>query len=107
MYGLKNSDLETICRAFKECPNVTEAILFGSRAKGTHSSGSDIDIALKGNGLSNTILNLLIFLNQESILPYHFDIIDYHAIDNKELIDHIDRVGKSIYKIVGEKSDIL
>jgi len=98
MYGLKNTDLETILEAVKKYPNINEAILFGSRAMGTHKLGSDVDIALKGDGLSGTILALSVYLNQESILPYYFDIIDYHVIDNTELIDHIDRVGKSIYK---------
>jgi predicted nucleotidyltransferase len=97
MYGLKNSDLEIICQAFKRYPNVAEAILFGSRAKGTHHQGSDVDIALKGSDLTKTVLQLSIYLNQESLLPYQFDIIDYDAIDNKNLIDHIACVGISIY----------
>ena len=97
MYGLTNSDLEIICQAFKRFPNVTEAVLFGSRAKGTCHPGSDIDIALKGNDLKQTALQLSIYFNQESLLPYQFDIIDYQNIDNKNLIDHINRVGISIY----------
>jgi predicted nucleotidyltransferase len=100
MYGLKNSDLKIICEALKKHPNVKEAILFGSRAKGTQKPGSDIDIALKGKNLKETILQLSIYLNQESLLPYNFDIIDYHTIDEK-LIEHIDRVGKVIYPEVG------
>jgi len=36
-------------------------------------------------------------LNEETSLPYVFDVLDYHSITNKELQAHIDRVGKSIY----------
>ena len=61
-----------------------------------HRPGSDVDIALKGEDLEEAVLQISIYLNQESILPYNFDIIDYHAIDNQELLDHINRVGKSI-----------
>ncbi|MCE5294057.1 MAG: nucleotidyltransferase domain-containing protein [Chlamydiales bacterium] len=97
MYGLKDSDLEEILSAFKKHPNITEAILFGSRAKGTQRPGSDVDIALKGNNLEQTVLQLSIALNQESLMPYDFDLINYNTIDNQDLIDHINRVGKSIY----------
>ena len=98
MYGLKSSDLKIICRLFKEYSNIEEAVLFGSRAKGSHLPGSDVDIALKGSDLQEAILRMSIFLNQESLLPYYFDIVDYNSLDNKNLIDHIDRVGISIYK---------
>lgn len=97
MYGLKDTDLEIIRQAIKSHPNITEAILFGSRAKGTFHPGSDIDIALKGNGLKETVLELSIYLNQETLLPYQFDIVDYHSIDNEKLVEHINRVGISIY----------
>lgn len=99
MYGLRDSDLECIHQAFKRYPNIQEAVLFGSRAKGTYHPGSDVDIALKGTNLKDTVLALSIYLNQESIMPYEFDLIDYQAIDNKELLEHIDRVGIPVYKV--------
>lgn len=37
------------------------------------------------------------YLNEESPLPYDFDMIDYYLIDNAALKDHIDRVGMLIY----------
>lgn len=30
-------------------------------------------------------------------LPYKFDVSDYYRIDNQELREHIDRVGRIIY----------
>jgi len=30
-------------------------------------------------------------------MPYHFDIINYHKIENKDLAAHIDRVGILLY----------
>lgn len=32
------------------------------------------------------------------LLPYSFDISIYADIDNAELIDHVNRVGKSFYQ---------
>lgn len=37
-------------------------------------------------------------LNEESPLPYFCDVLDYSLIDNEELKNHIDRVGRLIYK---------
>ena len=36
--------------------------------------------------------------NEESLLPYYFDILDYDAIVNHDLKEHIDRVGIVIYQ---------
>lgn len=73
---------------------VESAILFGSRAKGKAKAGSDVDIALSGKQLTRMdIVSLSMKLNEESCLPYSFDLVDRAAIDNPELADHIDRVG--------------
>ena len=34
-------------------------------------------------------------------MPYKFDIINYHTISSKELMEHIDRVGIVIYSGIG------
>ncbi len=93
MYGLTPEDLEIIYQAFRRYPKIEQAILFGSRAKGNFRPGSDIDIALKGKDLTDTVLEISTYLNQETLLPYQFDIINYQNIDNQALIEHIDRVG--------------
>jgi len=48
MCGLKNSELEIIIKILKD-NNVSECILFGSRAKGTHKKGSDVDLAVSSS----------------------------------------------------------
>lgn len=97
MFGLQNSDIETIRQELAEHREIDEAIIFGSRAKGSYRRGSDVDIALKGTGGEEVALQVSTALNQESILPYFFDIVDYQSIDNEVLIHHIDRVGRPIY----------
>ncbi len=94
--GLNINDLESIRRVIKSFPKIEDAVLFGSRAKGTYSNGSDIDIALKGgNMLLNDMLDLSNAL-EELLLPYKFDLILYDRITESALIDHINRVGISL-----------
>ena len=38
-------------------------------------------------------------LNEETNLPYFFDVINISKISNQNLIDHIDRVGKNILNL--------
>lgn len=72
---LSINDLESIRRVIKSFPKIDDAVLFGSRAKGTYSNGSDIDIALKGgNILLNDRLDLSNTL-EELLLPFKFDLI--------------------------------
>jgi predicted nucleotidyltransferase len=97
MFGLTELDLSVIREALSKYPAIREAVIFGSRAKGTERPGSDVDLALKGDDLGEVALEVSTFLNQESILPYFFDVLDYSTLDNADLLDHIGRVGKVIY----------
>lgn len=98
MYGLTPEDLRVILAKLQAHPQIDEAVLFGSRASGTFKKGSDVDIALKGKNIEQIVATVSGLLNEESPLPYFFDIIDYYQIDNDDLKNHIDRVGKIIYK---------
>lgn len=46
MYGLRESDLLEMDKAFKKFPQIEKVILFGSRTKGNFKNGSDVDICL-------------------------------------------------------------
>lgn len=98
MYGLTNIELQYIVNLIKAYPQIDEAIIFGSRALNKQKSGSDIDIALKGEEIELITSSISGILNDESPLPYFFDVIDYGLIDNKDFRNHIDRVGQQIYK---------
>lgn len=93
-HGLIARDLHHIRAAAAELPEIDEVILFGSRAKGTHQQGSDVDLAIKGNGITHTtVLRLLDSLNEARPMPYFFDVLDYNGLANEPLCEHIDRVG--------------
>jgi len=100
--GLSAKDLSIIKTTIGSFEAVESTTLFGSRAKGNYKTGSDIDIAIK---LKQTTTNTLtpnpisfIYhkLEEETQLPYFFDVINYHTIKNQEFIEHIDRVGVKI-----------
>ena len=99
MFGLSKTDCQYIKDAMAHYPEIEQAIIFGSRAKGNYKPGSDIDIALKGKILtSDIVLQLSDELEEQLPLPYFFDLLIYHSITNSELHQHIDRVGKIIYE---------
>lgn len=95
--GLTEADMNHIRTAIKQFPEIEAAVIFGSRAKGTYKKASDVDLAIKGSAVSpETIQRLDFLLNEELPLPYFFDVVHYEALENQLLVEHIDRVGKSI-----------
>jgi uncharacterized protein len=99
-YGLKDSDLQQIVDSFGRFDEITEVVLFGSRAKGNYKTGSDIDLAIKGANISHqTVAQLYDWLNEELPLPYFFDVLHYETIDEPKLKEHIDRVGIVLFRV--------
>lgn len=91
--GLENSDVAAILGILQKNEKIGKIILFGSRAKGNCEAGSDIDLALSGNDLTtNDIIDLSTEL-EELELPYKLDMVILERIKEKELLDHISRVG--------------
>jgi uncharacterized protein len=97
-FGLRESDLEYIHNLLQKTPEVEKAFIFGSRALNTHERGSDIDIAISGENINfNTVAHIHYVLEEESPMPYFFDIVDYTHIKHEELKRHIDEFGIEIY----------
>ncbi len=98
MHGLRPSDLKVIRDVIARFSVIESAWIYGSRALGREKSGSDVDLAIKGPGISHeTVIDLSRALNEESPLPCHFDITNYHRIQNDPLKQHIDEAGVLIY----------
>lgn len=98
-YGLTHRDLDHINNAIAQFDEISEVWLFGSRAKGNYQPGSDLDLALKGDRITHTTVNRLsAYLNEETPLPYFFDIVHYETLNSISLIEHIDRVGIMIFQ---------
>jgi len=95
--GISASVRLEIKNVLEKFPKIRKAVLYGSRAKGNYSEGSDIDIAFIGSDLEfNDQLDISIAL-EDLDFPYSFDIIRYDKIKNNDLTAHIDRKGIVIY----------
>ncbi|MBS1538490.1 MAG: nucleotidyltransferase domain-containing protein [Bacteroidetes bacterium] len=96
-FGLSEQTIAKINSVFIQYPEVEEVIIYGSRAKGNYRNGSDIDITLKGEHLTSTILSNIKGDIDELNTPYLFDISLYHKLHSPELEHHITRVGQVFY----------
>jgi uncharacterized protein len=97
-YGLKESVVEKICAVLAEFPQVEKAVLYGSRAKGDYTNGSDIDLTLcGGTDLSLEVLNKISNDLDDLLLPYTIDVSIFHDIGDPDVIDHIQRAGMTFY----------
>ncbi|MBM3953791.1 MAG: nucleotidyltransferase domain-containing protein [Planctomycetes bacterium] len=90
-------ELAMIRAVLRRHPRVTAGILFGSRAKGTHSERSDVDLAVVGDVTALEAEAIAGDL-EELPLPYRFDVQAVARITHRPLRDHIDRVGLCIYR---------
>jgi predicted nucleotidyltransferase len=97
-YGLKLTTINKINSIFFHYPNIEQAILYGSRAKGTFRNGSDIDLTLKGDALTHRELSRIEIELDDLLLPYKIDLSLFRQIDNPNLIEHIGRVGVVFYE---------
>lgn len=96
-HGLSPRTLAEIHRVLAGFPQVERAVLFGSRAKGTHRPGSDVDLALYGVDLDWRVLGLIADEFDRSQLPYGFSLIQPDDHTTPEVAAHIDRVGRELY----------
>ena len=94
--GLTNSEQELIRDVLRRHAEVTQAKIFGSRAKGEFQPNSDVDLALWGPITFSTLAAITGELD-ELPLPYTFDVQVYDTIRHRPLREHIDRVGQSFY----------
>jgi len=96
-FGLSGQTIEKINSVFARHPEVEKVVLYGSRAKGTHKQGSDIDLTLYGNEISQKETNRILDELDELDLPYSIDLSVFNQLSHVPLRDHIERVGVVFY----------
>ena len=79
---------------FADADKIVKIILFGSRAKGTHTDRSDIDIAVSGGDFDSFYFDI----KEKTHSLLSFDIIDLDKNISEELKKEIDRDGVIIYE---------
>lgn len=97
-FGLKEATVQKICGVFAKYPQIEQAVIYGSRAKGNYKNGSDIDLTLHGKDLTHDILYQILIEIDDLLLPYTVDLSIFHTLKDPDFIDHIQRVGIMFYE---------
>ena len=101
-FGLSHEILQKFMEVFSKYSEIEKAILYGSRAKGNFSPGSDIDICIVAPKMPFSKYLLLIAELDELDIPEKVDLTKYELLDDN-IKSHIRRVGKEIYKNENEE----
>ena len=91
--GLKDMHREAIIARIAANDRVERAVLFGSRATGTNTASSDVDIALLGDRLTLTDQARLAAALEEIPMAQSVDLLLYNSIQDCTLREHIQRQG--------------
>lgn len=93
---LTEAELDLVRSIFRRHPEVTSATVFGSRAKGTHSPRSDVDLVVTGD-VDPLRAEAIASELDELPLPYRFEVQPLAHIRYRPLLEHIQRVGIVIH----------
>ena len=96
--GLKARHRAAIIATLAANDRVERAVLFGSRAMGTNTITSDVDIALFGQQLTLTDQASLAAACEELPMAQSVDLVLHSAIDNPALVEHIRSYGVEWYQ---------
>ena len=96
-HGLSADTVARITSVLARFPDVEKAVIYGSRAKGNHRKGSDIDLTLFGDGLNDTVMSRIYWALDDLLLPYKIDLSLFSGLKEPALVDHIRRVGIVLY----------
>lgn len=96
-FGFTSVDSAEMRKVFCGFPKLKKVLIFGSRARGDFKKGSDVDLAVFAD--LDTVSSLKAKLEEETKIPYFFDIVDYTTISSRDLKNEIDEFGEVLYEI--------
>jgi predicted nucleotidyltransferase len=97
-HGLNDRDLNTIRAILNKHRAIQKVYIFGSRAMGNWHKGSDIDLAIMDDKVSEEVIREISADFEESSLPYFVDVVHFNSTRELALKDHISRFGKLFYE---------
>jgi uncharacterized protein len=97
-HGLPAETVKRITGVLAHFPEVKTAVLFGSRAKGAHKPGSDIDLSLAGEGLDWRTVGKIYDALDDLLLPYRFSLILFDRNTDPDVAAHVARVGVPLFR---------
>ncbi len=93
-FGLPQETINELLNYFKQKKEIEKVVIYGSRAKGTYHTGSDIDFAVwTKDNIATTILSEL----DDLPTPYMFDVTDYKNLTHEGIKKSIHTYGKVFY----------
>ena len=95
--GLKDAHREAIIAVIAANDRVERAVLFGSRATGTNTVSSDVDIALLGKRLTLSDQARLVAALDEIPMAQSVDLLLYDSLQDRTLREYIRRQGVEWY----------
>lgn len=88
-FGVSEKSYSLIRNTLANYLEIKKVQIFGSRAKGDYKNGSDIDLALHDDTITqNLILNISVLLNERLPIPYTIDVLAYHLVENQEFVTY-------------------
>ena len=97
MYGLTDRSYNELLQILASFPEIEEALIYGSRARGDFWRASDVDLSIKGENFDRHTLARLNDKLYESHIPQMFDTHIYNTINNPNFKANVDREGKVLY----------
>ncbi len=89
--GISAKHMDMIQQILKSFPEVSRAWIYGSRARGTWTSRSDVDIAVSGAELSFRQFLALCNAFQDSYLPWLIDVLHIETTEEPNILAEIER----------------
>ncbi|NMB65065.1 MAG: nucleotidyltransferase domain-containing protein [Spirochaetes bacterium] len=96
-FGIEDTIINSLREIFLQYPEIEKVLIYGSRAKGSYSKGSDIDIVIIAPQMDFSHYLKLYAQLDELEIPYTLDVTKYELI-GENIKSHIQRVGVEIYK---------
>ncbi len=96
-FGLGNRTKDALNQILGKFEEIEKVSIFGSRAKGTFLTNSDIDLVIE-NDISNSLLariNAAIIISE---IPYKVDLLVFDKIETEELKNEVLAYKRVFYK---------
>ena len=98
-FGLREADIQFMQALFQQHSDVEQVWVYGSRAKGTNQPGSDVDLALVGPHIQReTVRHIHFVLDENSPIPFFFDVLHWDSLSNQKLKDEIQRTAHLLHQ---------
>jgi len=92
-FGLSERALNSLRAYFAGVLEVEQVILYGSRARGDHHKGSDIDFMLIGSSITPRLLSKMDMEIDDLLLPWFIQITDRKEIRDALFLEVVEKEG--------------